>query len=281
MRMTAGFVLGMAVVAGAGFLAVPSVTRASALCSSALTDCLSAAVDETTDPGPGTTVLGADHVTGGTFSETNSFGTFGTIGVTATSYPNAVTQPDLASTAVSVQAGESANENLIIYVTLQNITFGSGMPNVPQNVSLPLNVAYGPVTFSTLSGPLIPESVTESVWLDPDNGIFANAPFENPAPTAFLLPGSSETYNSDTTSTTTQIVPFDFSSAIFTGPEFSMTIEYDLTVAGNSLNDQATFNGNVNVTWPPGAVPEPTSLALLGGGLAGLGVLRRRRHRRV
>jgi hypothetical protein len=159
--------------------------------------------------------------------------------------------------------------------------FGGPSAGIFSNVS---NFAGGmtssspPLSFSATQGGIIDYS--GNVSLAPINGLFV-----------FAIAGETYSFNLDQSIQTTN------NSGIGTGNTIDLYLLGDLTGSGNILYDPTQTSVTLSITQngpgnfslsgtlsnpPTGTgtpVPEPASMALLGGSLAALGFIRRRRHK--
>jgi len=112
------------------------------------------------------------------------------------------------------------------------------------------------ITSGFSNNPLSNTTVTESTFVGPSTALLTN-----PLATATLAPGG----------TTSAVTPFPGGAPA----TYSTTETFSITFGANG--------GTVNATildvaqFPPVSTPEPVSLSLLGVGLVGIGVLRRKR----
>jgi hypothetical protein len=180
------------------------------------------------------------------------------------------------------------------------------MPDVPLNAVLPLTLQNGPVSLNTICTTVpktscanLNESLSETLFVDTAaNGdctfyyelVTSSCSPVQVGPTVTYTGAGSQAspdlFASNTSidntifEATCPVTPVPGQQCISaSGSEFSETIEYQLTVTPDGSNNIAQFNATADLTWPPGPdpVPEPSSLALLGAGVFGLGVFRRRK----
>ena len=153
------------------------------------------------------------------------------------------------------------------------------------NASTPQAGVYSGNTANKSLSPFTGTGLTASNYLVAEPNDPVNFAFTSAQTSFSLLWGSVDTYNSlsltftsGTTTTTTTITGAQVISAVgssYKGGSAFVTI----SGVGPFTNAAATSTTAAFEFVPAGQVPEPASIAILGGGLAGLGMIRRRRAR--
>jgi hypothetical protein len=151
----------------------------------------------------------------------------------------------------TIQISSSSGGLLDLYFTVDNVA-GNGMP---QNFRS---------SFTSNQQNATTHQVLASTWADNGNGKF-DAGLVIPLGSALL------------TNATLQVAG-PFTKQWSPGDPSSVTELYQIQLAGCGTQPTGMCTGNLTIDLGATSIPEPASLAILGGGLFGLGLVRRRRH---
>ena len=165
-------------------------------------------------------------------------GTYGSFTFNSVSTQGAPLLPQGALSTTSIQTSSTAAGTISIYITESGLTSPTGAASW-----------LSAFTSNTFSGAAI--SVVESTFFSNVNAIYDGTPI---ASTTFTSIGAGA-------NTSTAAV----------GPLYSETVKYVVTVGSGFSN----VNDTINLT--ASAIPEPASMAILGAGLIGIGLIRRKR----
>lgn len=170
-------------------------------------------------------------------------------------------------------------------VSTAPIVMSNSVITFAPDASTPQAGVYFGTRINSYVSPFTATGLTASNYLLAEPNDPVNFAFTSSQTSFSLLWGSVDTYNSlnlsftsGTTTTTTTITGAEVLAAI--GSSFKGGSAF-VTVSGVGPFTGATATSTTAAFEfvPAGQVPEPASIAILGGGLAGLGMIRRRRAR--
>lgn len=171
-------------------------------------------------------------------------GIYGTFGVSIISGFGVTDAGGHVLNSESMNTSSSTSGVLTVYLTDQGLTSVSGIERFISNFST--NII--PAGFE----------VTEQTYLDNNDGVFTDTP-GNLLNSVTFEPSNSPQFS-------TQSVYADIAGS----PEYSVTEVYEIHSDG-----VGNVNSNIDLT-----IPEPASMALLGSGLLGMGMIGWRRRRK-